>query len=310
MNMKSIFLLSALWTSAFASCDPETMLPLPDGVSKLTVTGFDSPIINYFSAISGMVSAVMWHDSFECIMSDLSRSLSCLFRSVIHRILSFVREKLLTLVFQTIFFPLVLFSQGDSIIMKGYSMLPQVSASGDELVITAGAPCDGTAPTVSPTTIDASGSLALFGMSSYLLGAPALLTAASILLASAPFSSAEETPSITVDIYIDADKMLHADSGNSECPPETMLWKHHDGVFDGYEGCVSEKYLYPCSQYARPEIDWNVEKLPYSYSDGECVESGYSLENRTFWILWGDPLDVSGFVSFFHCFPIAIRSDH
>ena len=141
------------------------------------------------------------------------------------------------------------------------------------------------------TPID-SGSLAMFGVS-YLLGAPALLTAASLLLATIPFSSAEEIPSITVDIYIDVDKLLVADSGNSDCPPETMLWKHHDSVFGGYEGCVSEKYLYPCAQYARPESDWNVEKLPLAYLDGECVESGYTQENRTFWILWGDPLDVS-----------------
>ena len=54
--MKSIFLLSALWSSAFAACDPESVLAIPDGVSKLTVTGFADPIINYFSAIAGMVS--------------------------------------------------------------------------------------------------------------------------------------------------------------------------------------------------------------------------------------------------------------
>ena len=176
-------------------------------------------------------------------------------------------------------------------------MVPDVSTSGDELVITAGEPCEEMS---SPTTLpplNASGSLAMFGVSSYFFGAPAFLTAASILLATAPFSSAaDEASSITVDIYIDVDKLLHADTGNSECPPETMLWKHHDNVFDGYEGCVSEKYLYPCAQYARPEIDWNVEKLPLNYTNGECVESGYSQENRTFWILWGDPLDVSSFL--------------
>ena len=57
--MKSIFLLSALLSSAFAACDPESVLSIPDGVSKLTVTGFADPVINYFSAIAGMVSTFM-----------------------------------------------------------------------------------------------------------------------------------------------------------------------------------------------------------------------------------------------------------
>lgn len=175
-------------------------------------------------------------------------------------------------------------------------MMPEVTTSGEELIISAGEPCDAAPSSTMSPTLDESGSLAMFGLSSYLFGAPAFVTAASLLLAMAPLSSAEEVPSITVDIYIDVDKLLHADTGNSECPPETMLWKHHDSVFDGYEGCVSEKYLFPCAQYARPEIDWNVEKLPLDYVDGECVETGYSQENRTFWILWGDPLDVSCFI--------------
>lgn len=58
MKMKSIFLLTTLWSSAFAACDPETVVPVSDGLSKLTVTGFADPIINYFSAISGMVSYI------------------------------------------------------------------------------------------------------------------------------------------------------------------------------------------------------------------------------------------------------------
>ena len=54
--MKSVFLLSALLSSAAAMCDPETVIPVTDGLSKLTVTGFESPIINYFSAVAGAVS--------------------------------------------------------------------------------------------------------------------------------------------------------------------------------------------------------------------------------------------------------------
>jgi hypothetical protein len=57
MKMKPIFLLSALWSGAFAACDLETVISLSGDVSKLTVTGFASPIINHFSAVAGMVRA-------------------------------------------------------------------------------------------------------------------------------------------------------------------------------------------------------------------------------------------------------------
>ena len=52
----SILVLFSLLGSAFAACDPETTIALSEDLSKLTVTGFESPIINYFSAISGTVS--------------------------------------------------------------------------------------------------------------------------------------------------------------------------------------------------------------------------------------------------------------
>lgn len=32
-------------------------------------------------------------------------------------------------------------------------------------------------------------------------------------------------------------------------------------------------------------------KYPINWNGTACVETGYTTENRTFWILWGDPLD-------------------
>ena len=188
--------------------------------------------------------------------------------------------------------------QGTSIVLKDYDMLPEVSTTESGLMIAAGESCDGTgtttgSPTSSPTASTSGGALAAVGLSSLFLGGPAIVTAASFFLAAVPFANAEDMPSITVDIYMDADQLLHEESLNTECPVETAYWKHHDSVFGGYEGCVSEKYLYPCGQYARPEDPWNTDKLPLAFVDGECVETGYTMEDRTFWILWGDPLDVS-----------------
>ena len=49
--MKLFFLASAFLSSAAALCDPETVIPVSAGLSELTISGFKSPIINYFSAV-------------------------------------------------------------------------------------------------------------------------------------------------------------------------------------------------------------------------------------------------------------------
>ena len=89
--------------------------------------------------------------------------------------------------------------------------------------------------------------------------------------------------------------MREAKSGDFEvCPPESLYWKHHPNVFGGYEGCVGEKGYYPCAQDSQgvwEEGGALAAKYPLVWDGSSCVETGYSMENRTFWILWGDPLD-------------------
>jgi hypothetical protein len=185
-------------------------------------------------------------------------------------------------------------------ILKNYDVHPVLSSAGEELIISAGNSCSEPAPTgglvAAPTMApsDMSGSAALFGMASYFMGSPVVVTAASILMALSPFALAEEceSSSLTVEIYADVDYLIHKDAMQGECPAESFWWKHHSGVFGGYEGCVGEKYFYPCAQDAQGATDAALyEKTPINWNGEECVETGYTMEDRTFWILWGDPLD-------------------
>ena len=184
-------------------------------------------------------------------------------------------------------------------ILKDYGVHPLVSSSGEEMIISAGDSCSGTAPASTPTTAnDMSGSAALFGIASYFMGSPVVMTAASIFMVLSPFALAEEckiTPSsssLTVEIYADVDYLIHKEAMQGECPAESFWWKHHDGVFGGYEGCVGEKYFYPCGQDAQGATDVALyEKTPINWNGQECVETGFTMQDRTFWILWGDPLD-------------------
>jgi len=104
---------------------------------------------------------------------------------------------------------------------------------------------------------------------------------------------------IEVEIYVDITAnelvMQEVKSGDYDvCPPETLYWKHHPSVFGGYEGCVGEKALYPCPQDSQgvwEEDGALAAKYPINWDGSSCVETGYSTENRTYWILWGDPLD-------------------
>ena len=102
-----------------------------------------------------------------------------------------------------------------------------------------------------------------------------------------------ETEMVTEDVTTQVTKFFQ--TGDYEvCPPETMYWKHHPDVFGGYEGCVAERGLYPCASDALGvtlEGGDFYEQSPV-YWDGEaCVETSYSMSNRTFWILWRHPMD-------------------
>jgi hypothetical protein len=115
-----------------------------------------------------------------------------------------------------------------------------------------------------------------------------------LFLAIAPFALAQdcESSSLTVEIYTDVDYLIHKEAMQGECPAESFWWKHHAGVFGGYEGCVGEKYYYPCGQDAQGATDVALyEKTPINWDGEKCVDTGYTYQDRTFWILWGDPLD-------------------
>jgi hypothetical protein len=75
-----------------------------------------------------------------------------------------------------------------------------------------------------------------------------------------------------------------------------LYWSHHPMVYGGYEGCVAEKAYYPCAQdwegIDDEEEEGSLEaKYPLAWNGQECVSTGYTTENRTYWVLWGDPLD-------------------
>jgi hypothetical protein len=73
-----------------------------------------------------------------------------------------------------------------------------------------------------------------------------------------------------------------------------MYWEHHPSVFGGYQGCVAESGLYPCASDA---LGVNTEdgefyaQSPVYWDGSTCVETEFTMSNRTFWILWGDPMD-------------------
>lgn len=76
--------------------------------------------------------------------------------------------------------------------------------------------------------------------------------------------------------------------------PSALYWKHHPKVFGGYEGCVGEKGYYPCAQDSQGIDDEGGDlaaMYPTNWTGTVCSPTGYTTENRTYWILWGDPLD-------------------
>lgn len=110
------------------------------------------------------------------------------------------------------------------------------------------------------------------------------------MLMGLPFTSA--AGGMTIDIYTDTDALVHSEVGSMTCPPESLYFEHHATVHGGYTGCVGEKYLLPCGQDAQGASDPSLyTKTPINWNGTECVETGYTYEDRTFWILWGDPLD-------------------
>jgi hypothetical protein len=218
--------------------------------------------------------------------------------------------------------------EGSYIKFFNYTAQPMVTLEGNVLTIKAGEACttsggpiqetEATAvPSMAPTKKvkdSTAGSGAFQKMAAIsiplLFGANAKLPAATLAAVVAsgiglPLATAQdvsvtscETATIEVEIYvgesIDELVMAEAQSGDFEiCPPESLYWEHHADVFSGYKGCVGERGYYPCGQDSEgieEEEGALYAKYPINYVDSECAETGYTMENRTFWVLWGDPV--------------------
>jgi hypothetical protein len=212
----------------------------------------------------------------------------------------------------------------NKVVFKNYDRELMLEVRGSVLSVTAGALCDEGSPPggVDPSEDPSEGSSARAGLASSVVGFAApfalglsmglpvpLAVAASTVggllnnvpRAEAQFTSECDLVLIEVDIYVgdmaNEIVMREAQSGNFEvCPPESLYWKHHPKVFGGYEGCVGETGYYPCaqdSQGIRDSLGDGLlrDKYPLNWDGEKCVETGYATETRTYWILWGDPLD-------------------
>lgn len=178
---------------------------------------------------------------------------------------------------------------GNKVVIKGYTSQPVVTiGTNGILTVSEGEPCGKPSSafsySISPLAIGLV--VANAGFVSPLAG----ITTA--FLMGVPFTSADGHGSITIDIYTDVDAIIHSDTGSMTCPPESFHFSHHPSVHGGYSGCVGEKYLLPCGQDAQGATDASLyEKTPINWNGSECVDTGYTYEDRTFWVLWGDPLD-------------------
>lgn len=195
---------------------------------------------------------------------------------------------------------LVLLTQGNKIVLKGYDVEPEVELGSDLVTISAGSPCDaatggggGGGGSGAASGAAALGVASLFSRNAFALSLATLFFVT-------PFASAEScTNEIMIEIYTDAmptpvtdlDAYVTEEFKTEACPTESMWWKHHESVFGGYEGCVAEKYLSPCA------FDTRDGNTSLAFSDGACVDTGKSYEDQTFWILWGDPMDKEELVA-------------
>jgi hypothetical protein len=110
--------------------------------------------------------------------------------------------------------------------------------------------------------------------------------------------AADTCSPLDLEIYQDYAALANEDykSGTfDQCPPEAFYWKHHPTVFGGFEGCVGEKFLFPCADSAEEAYypDSSYLKSPSNWNSATktCDATGYNRSNQTFWVLWGDPFD-------------------
>jgi len=197
---------------------------------------------------------------------------------------------------------------GNKIVLKSFEFEPVIEYFGETMSVTAGASCAEVVPVETEAPSSASKLLnyapLLFGLryggvtGSISIALTAAFMGKSVMADKVSVLACDLVP-IEVEIYVDTAVndlvMKDVKSGSFDiCPPETLYWKHHKSVFGGYEGCVGEKGFYPCPQDSQGVWEEGGDlaaKYPLVWDGSECIETGYQMENRTFWILWGDPLD-------------------
>ena len=267
MKLSSLHLLvlgSYAVSTASAACSaPETTVSVDSGFSKLSVSNYVVDSIVRFSSASPV---------------------------------RFLSQIIINIAISQLITQLCFVEQGSKVVLKNYNSEPVVASLGGGVIsISAGGPCEieeEEEPSSSAPSILTS--LSPFVMAHAGVISP-LTAIASYLLMGSPFASAAEcSSSITIEIYEDVNERIHESSKSMTCPPESFYFNHHPTVFGGYSGCVGEKYLLPCGQDAQGANDEELySKTPINWNSAtnSCVSTGYTYETRTFWVLWGDPLD-------------------
>ena len=214
---------------------------------------------------------------------------------------------------------------GNKIVLKGFLVEPIIEVVDGVVTVTAGEPCDGAVeitkttedseenkgPVLDGETAFASSAVTQFlGMSvPFLYGRSAgvgstLFTVLALTSSVSPLAFAQNVVSecdlvpIEVDIFMDtsddasATVAMETQTGQfNTCPPESTYWEYGPEVFGGYSGCVGEKALYPCPNDAS-SIGDIYNQTPIVWDGEQCVETGYTMENRTFVIAGGNPYDT------------------
>lgn len=207
--------------------------------------------------------------------------------------------------------------------LKGFLVEPIIEVVDGVVTVTAGEPCDGTVSITKnaedseegKTILDGESTFASSAMTQFLgFSVPflfgrsagvgsALFTVLAMTSSVSPWAIAQDVSEcglvpIEVDIFMDtaddpsATIAMETQTGQfNTCPPESTFWTYDEEVFGGYTGCVGEKALYPCPNDAS-SIGDIYNQTPIVWDGEQCVETGYTMENRTFVIAGGNPYDT------------------
>lgn len=278
VNKATLLLLASLSTTAGQNvCSDIQTMPMPGEMNTITFVGYQPTVT-------------------RLVGRNMVRTQTC--SCVCHQIVTVTNH---ASPIQYVHEPFAV--QGNKVIVTNFGSVPSVGElTTTSIEIIAGeATCDtGSTSTSAPTSAPLTSAAFTLGAVSFsLLSGNAFGAVASMMFGLFMSVSADDASCspVEVEIYQDYADLINyeAKSGQHEvCGPETFYYKHHPLAHGGYEGCVSEKYLYPCAQdnegartaslYAKYPYNWDL-------ATKTCVETGYTYQNRTFWIVSGDPLD-------------------